>query len=236
MSKFENGLCIVTGVGPGTGASLARRFAEGGYRVAMFARNEERLSGLVEEIDGAIPCLVDVADAEACDAKIDELVAEHGPVRSLVYNAVASSRGSFENITPEDMRQVLEVNVVSLLRIVQKVSPAMVEAGSGNIVATGNTSAYRGRAKFAGLAPSKAAQRILMESMARQLWPKGVHVCYVAIDAAIDVPWTREWLPDAPDEFFCQPADIAEECYRMAHQARSGWAFDTMIRPHIENW
>lgn len=234
--SFENGLCIVTGVGPGTGAALARRYAQGGYRVAMMARVQERLDELEKEIEGSIPCLIDVADEAALDSCLEELVAEHGPVRALVHNAVASTRGDFMRIKPQDLRNNMEVNVISLLRLVQAVAPAMVEAGSGSIIATGNTSAYRGREFFAGLAPTKAAQRILLETMARNLWPKGVHVGFVAIDAAIDVPWTREMLPDAPDEFFCQPKDIAEECYRIAHQARSAWTFDTMIRPHIENW
>ncbi|MGB0921790.1 MAG: SDR family NAD(P)-dependent oxidoreductase [Alphaproteobacteria bacterium] len=234
--SFEKGLCIVTGVGPGTGAALARRYAQGGYRVAMMARVKERLDELEKEIDGSIPCLVDVADETALDKCMADLVAEHGPVRALVHNAVASTRGDFTKITPEDLRRNMEVNVIALLRMVQAVAPAMEEAGSGSIVATGNTSAYRGKEFFAGLAPTKAAQRILLETMARKLGPKGIHVAFVAIDAAIDVPWTREMLPDAPDEFFCQPRDIAEECYRIAHQARSAWTFDTMIRPHVENW
>src|SRR5258705_83122 len=81
----------------------------------------------------------------------------------------------------------------------------------GAIVATGNTSALRGKSNFAGFAPTKAAQRILAESIARELGPKGVHVAYVIIDAAIDVERTRAWRPNEPDDFFIQPADIAEE-------------------------
>ncbi len=112
----------------------------------------------------------------------------------------------------------------------------MIKAGEGVIMATGNTSAYRGKANFAGFAPTKASQRILLESMARSLGPQGVHVAYVAIDAVIDVPWTREAFSDRPDDFFCQPADIAEECFRLANQAKSAWSFESMIRPFGENW
>ena len=80
------------------------------------------------------------------------------------------------------------------------------------------------------------AQRILLESAARSLGPQGVHVAYVAIDAAIDVPWTRKMLPDAPDDFFARPEDIAAECYHIAHQPRSTWTFDVVIRPFGETW
>ena len=68
----------------------------------------------------------------------------------------------------------------------------MIENGHGAIVCTGNTSAYRGKDFFSGFAPTKAAQRILAESMARAAGPKGVHVAYVAIDAVISLPWTRK--------------------------------------------
>ena len=72
--------------------------------------------------------------------------------------------------------------------------------------------------------------------MARDLGPKGVHVSFVAIDAVIDLPWTRKRYAGKPDDFFCQPADIATECYRMAHQPKSAWSFSSVIRPFGEHW
>jgi hypothetical protein len=56
------------------------------------------------------------------------------------------------------------------------------------------------------------------------------------IDAVIDLPWTRERYAGQPDDFFCQPDDIAENCYAMAHQPKSAWAFELVIRPFGENW
>ena len=68
----------------------------------------------------------------------------------------------------------------------------MLAAGRGAIIVTGNTSAQRGKAQFAGFAPTKAAQRILAEAIAREVGPGGIHVAYVMIDAVIDLAWTRE--------------------------------------------
>ena len=85
-------------------------------------------------------------------------------------------------------------------------------------------------------APSKAAQRILIESIAREAGPRGVHAAYVAIDAVIDLAWTRQRFPDAPDDFFCKPADIAGEVFHIAHQPRSAWSNEIVIRPFGENW
>jgi NAD(P)-dependent dehydrogenase (short-subunit alcohol dehydrogenase family) len=112
----------------------------------------------------------------------------------------------------------------------------MIEAGRGAIVVTGNTSSIRGRANFAGLAPTKAAQRILAESMARELGPRGVHVAHVLIDAVIDLEWTRRRWADAPDDFFMKPSAIADEIWHVTHQDRSAWSFNVELRPFGETW
>jgi NADP-dependent 3-hydroxy acid dehydrogenase YdfG len=125
---------------------------------------------------------------------------------------------------------------MALLMLARAVAPAMVAAGEGTILCTGNTSAHRGVASFAGFAPSKAAQRILAESIARSLWPRGVHVAYVTIDAVIDLAWTRQMHADKPDDFFITPAAIADECWHTAHQPRAAWSFDVQVRPFGERW
>ena len=101
---------------------------------------------------------------------------------------------------------------------------------------TGNTSAQRGMPRFAGFAPTKAAQRILAEAMARELGPKGIHVAYLVIDAVIDVPWARERFKDQPDDFFIKPTAIADELWHVAHQDRSAWSFNVEVRPFGEKW
>jgi len=229
-------ICLISGVGPGTGAALSRRFASGGYRVAMLARDESRLRGLEREIDGsaAFPC--DVSDPEQVDQVLDDVVRTLGPPSVLIHNAVGGAFGSFLDIDPRVLNRNFQTNTMGLLYLARKVAPAMVARGEGVIVATGNTSALRGRANFAGFAPSKAAQRILAEAMARDLGPKGVHVAYVVIDAVIDVPWTRERFKDAPADFFIKPAAIADEVFHLAHQDRSAWSFNVEIRPYRETW
>jgi NAD(P)-dependent dehydrogenase (short-subunit alcohol dehydrogenase family) len=228
-------VCLVTGVGPGTGTALARRFAEG-YRVAMIARSEERLGALEAELDGAVAFPCDVSDETALRATFEKITAEMGAPSVLLHNAVGGAFGDFLSIDPAVLERNFQINTMSLLHLARMAAPAMIEAGKGAILCTGNTATYRGKAFFAGFAPTKAAQRILAESMARSLGPKGVHVAYVAIDAVIDVPWTRKANPDAPDSFFCKPADIAGECWHIVHQPRSAWTFDVMIRPDGESW
>ena len=232
MSK----VCLITGVGPGTGSALVERFVDSGYIVAMLARSEDRLKDLSKRYSDAHAFSCDVGDLARL-SEVFELICEaHGAPSVIVHNAVAASRGSYMELKPEQLANNFNVNALSLLRLAQLATPSMIEAGAGAIICTGNTSAYRGKPNFAGFAPTKAAQRILLESIARDAGPKGIHAAYVAIDAVIDLPWTRKMLPDRPDDFFCQPKDIAEECYRIAHQRRSAWSFESVIRPFGENW
>ena len=229
-------VCLVTGVGPGTGAALARRFATGGYRVAMIARDAGRLAALARDIGDARAYPCDVTDAAALEAACGAVTAELGAPRVVIHNAVGGAFGDFQSIDPGVLRHNFEVNTMALLTLARAVAPAMLEAGQGAILCTGNTSAHRGVASFAGFAPSKAAQRILAESIARSLWPRGVHVAYVTIDAVIDVAWTRQLHADKPDDFFISPDAIADECWHVAHQPRAAWSFDVQVRPFGERW
>jgi NADP-dependent 3-hydroxy acid dehydrogenase YdfG len=229
-------IALVTGVGPGTGSAIVRRFAQGPYEVAMIARSGERLNELARDIPGTHAFAADVTDTHQMGEVLGRITRELGAPEIVIHNAVGGAFGNFQEIDPAVLERNFQVNVMALLHLVRRTAPAMIEAGRGAIIVTGNTSALRGKANFAGFAPSKAAQRVLTESIARELGPKGIHVAYIVIDAVIDVEWTREMRPDAPDDFFIQPRDIAAEVWHVAHQPRSAWSFNVEIRPFGEQW
>lgn len=232
-------VCLVSGVGPehGTGAEIARRFSEGGYRVAMLARNADNLAGLADKYEDARAYPCDVGDLDALVETVSRVRAEMGAPRVVVHNALRSTRGSILEMDPGDLEKNFRVNATALLHLARETIPAMLEAGDGAILVTGNTSATRGRANWGFFASTKAAQRILAESIAREFGPRGIHTAYFIIDAAIDTPRTRPILaPDEPDEFFAKPSAIADEMYRVAHQDRSTWSFRVELRPFCETW
>ena len=232
----ERPLAVITGVGPGTGSALVRRFSAGGFQVAMLARNADRLSRLEAECPGsfAVPC--DVADAASLAEALARIEARGQAPQVVVHNAVGGAFGNFLDVDPAVLNANFQVNVMGLMHLARWAAPLMKTQGRGAILVTGNTSALRGRANFAGFAPTKAAQRILAESLARTLGPDGVHVAYLVIDAVIDVPWARKRYPDKPDHFFIRPTDIADELWHIAHQPRSAWSFLSEVRPFNETW
>ena len=230
----KNPVALVTGVGPGTGAAIARRFSRGGYSVAMLARNRERLARLKDEIPNSHAYQCDVTNESQLDTSIEAIRAELGAPKVLIHNAVGGAFGNFMEIDPKVLNHNFQVNTMALLYLARRLAPAMVAAGEGAIIASGNTSALRGKASFAGFAPTKAAQRILAEPIARELGPAGVHVAYILIDAVIDTPAMRERFPEASNDFFMKPSAIADELWHLNRQHRSAWSLLTELRPFGE--
>jgi len=229
-------VCVVTGVGPGLGAALSKRFASSGYTVAMLARSAGRLEQLERDVPGTHGFACDVTDPAAVKETCARIRRDLGDVEVLLHNAGSGVFAPFLQTSPEQFEASWRVNAYALLLLGHELVPPMLERGHGTIVATGATSAWRGGANFAAFAPAKAAQRSLAQSMARSLGQKGIHVAYLIVDGVIDVPNTRKLFPDRPDEFFLAPDAIAATAHALVHQDRSAWTFELDVRPFGETW
>ena len=100
-----------------------------------------------------------------------------GAPNIFIHNAVAGVAdgglaGSFLSDNPERLDRNFKVNTKSLLYFARELAPNMIENKSGSIIITGNTSALRGNTDFIYFAPTKAAQRVMAGSLARELGPK----------------------------------------------------------------
>jgi len=235
-SAMSKPVCVVVGIGPGNGAAFARRFSEGGYKVALLARRPELTNELAAQLPDAKAYACDVTEIASIERTFAAIQKDLGEVDVLVYNAGSGTWGTVEEITPRDLELAMRVNASGLLASAQAVIPAMKAKKKGSIVVIGATASRRGGAKTAAFAPAKAAQRCLAESMARHLWPSGIHVSLIIIDGVIDIPSTRARMKDKPDSFFLKPADIAETAFHLTNQASSAWSFEVEARPFAETW
>jgi NAD(P)-dependent dehydrogenase (short-subunit alcohol dehydrogenase family) len=234
---MDQPVCVVVGVGPGNGAAIARRFAAEGYATALLARRADLVDDLARELGPparAYRC--DAADPASLAATFGSIEAELGPVDVLVYNAGSGVWGTVEEITPDAFEAAWRVNGLGALVAAQRVTPAMRRRGGGAIVYIGATASRRGGPRSAAFSSAKGAQRLLAESMARHLWPAGVHVALVVIDGVVDLPATRARMPDQPDEFFVRPDDVAAAVLAVVRQPRSAWSFEVEARPFGERW
>jgi len=229
-------VCVVVGVGPGNGAAFARRFASAGYAVALLARSGELIDDLAASLADARAYRGDVTDAASVERAFAAIRTDLGEVDVLVYNAGAGVWGHVEEVSADDFERAWRINTLGALLSAQQVIPSMKGSGRGNIVFVGATASLRGGANFAAFASAKAAQRSLAQSMARHLWPLGIHVALLIIDGVVDVPRTRQMMPDKPDAFFLQPDDIAASVWHTTEQKPSAWSFEVEVRPFGERW
>ena len=229
-------VCAVVGVGPGNGAALARRFHREGYAVALLARSSEFSATLATELEGSRAYACDVGDETALERTFAAIAAEMGPVEALLYNAGSGVWGNIEEVSARDFEQSFRINALGAFVAAKQVIPAMKQAGRGSIVFIGATASRRGNVKTAAFAPAKAAQRSLAESLARYLWPAGIHVAVVILDGVVDLPRTRKMMPDKPQSFFVSPDDLAESVLALTQQKRSVWSFELEARPFGETW
>jgi NADP-dependent 3-hydroxy acid dehydrogenase YdfG len=229
-------VCAIVGVGPGNGAAFANRFSQEGFALALLARKLEFTSELASKLQGSRAYTCDVTDLPTVERTFGAIRQEMGEVEVVIYNAGSGVWGTVEDIKPQDLEMAFRVNTSGLLAAMQAVLPAMKAKGSGSIVVVGATASRRGGAKTAAFAPAKAAQRSLTESMARHLWPTGIHVSLIIVDGVIDLTSTRQRMKDKPESFFIKASDVAATAFWLTKQPRSAWSFEVEARPFGETW
>lgn len=229
-------VCVIVGVGEGNGAALARAFHRENMALALLARGTAYTTSLAAELGDARAYACDVTDDAAVRDTFARIRSELGEPSTVVYNAGPGVWGDVENIDPETFENAWRANAYGSLLVSQQVIPAMKAAGSGTILFIGATASRRGGPRTAAFAPAKAAQRSLAESMARSLWPHGIHVALIVVDAVVDLPRTRRNMPDKPDDFFLRSDDMAASAVWLSKQPRSAWSFEIDVRPFGEKW
>ena len=229
-------VCVVVGVGPGNGAAFAACFSKQNYKVALLARTSDFTTKLALELTDVQAYECDVSDSNSIQQTFNKITNELGEIDSVIYNAGSGSWGNIEEIKPEAFEASWRVNTLGLFTISQTVIPEMKKKGHGNIIVIGATASRRGGINTAAFASAKAAQRSLTESMAKYLWPLGIHVALVIIDGIVDLPNTRQHMPDKADDFFVKPNDVANTIFWLTQQPPSAWSFEVEARPFGETW
>jgi NAD(P)-dependent dehydrogenase (short-subunit alcohol dehydrogenase family) len=227
---------VVAGVGPGLGESIARRFADEGCQVALFARSESYLDDLAAELDEtagaglAVP--TDLTDPDAIAAGFAAVRDAFGPVDILVNHASAASWDGLTDIAAESFDRALAVGPKAALHCSQEAVGDMLDGEGGTVIFTGATTSVRGREGAVGFSAAKFACRGMAESMARELGPEGVHVAHVVLDGMIRPP-DGEVENDAD---YLDPDAIADSYWHLIEQDRGAWTLELDLRPHTENF
>jgi short-subunit dehydrogenase len=184
-SSIDNRRLLLVGAGPGLGMAVARRFAQGGYRITLVARSTDGLRDLADglaDTGARIDTIVaDASDPDALGARMAELYGEEGAPGLVVYNAVMGAPDKLLESSVEHLRTAYTVDVISAIVLTQVAAPAMRAAGSGTILVTGGGFADYPIPVLATVSLGKAALRSAATMLGADLEPDGIRVATLTI-------------------------------------------------------
>lgn len=231
---------VVAGVGPGLGAALARKFSREGCRVALLARTRSYLDTLVRKLrrEGAeaIGLPVDLAKPNPVARAFESVRRQWGPTDILIYNASETAWKSLLTLTPTEFEHAWRVCVFGAYLCSREAARDMISRRSGTLIFTGATSSVRGRRGAADFSSAKFGLRGLAESLARELWPQGIHVAHTVLDGMIDTPAVRRRHHPKRGEPLLQTDAIADVYWSLARQTAGAWTAELDLRPPNEEF
>ena len=224
---------LIVGAGRGLSASLARLFASEGLRVALAARDAEKLAPLCGET-GAKAFACDAVEPDQVARLFSAVEAATGAPDVVVYNASARARGPVAELVPAEVGRAIMVSAFGGFLVAREAAARMMPKGHGAILFTGASASVKGYPLSAPFAMGKFALRGLAQSMARELAPQGIHIAHFVIDGAIRNPGRVE-PPDRPDSML-DPDAIAASYLNVLRQPRSAWTWEVELRPWVERF
>jgi short-subunit dehydrogenase len=221
---------VITGASAGIGRATARAFCSRGARVALIARDRQRLEAAKAEVESAggqaLVLTADVAQAQQIEGAAEQVEREFGPIEIWVNNAMATIFAPFEQITPEEFKRATEVTYLGFVYGTMAALRYMKPRDKGAIVQVGSALAYRSIPLQSAYCGAKHAIIGFTDSLRSELIHDGsnVHITVVNLPA-INTPqfeWSRSRLPNHPQPIppIFQPELAAEAIVWAAHHRR----------------
>ncbi|MBB6255034.1 SDR family NAD(P)-dependent oxidoreductase [Nitrospirillum iridis] len=225
---------LIVGAGKGISASLARLLTREGYRVALAARNIDKLADLVAET-GATAYAADAGDPGAVARLFTDVDADLGTPDLVVFNASARTRGPVQDLDPAQVLDSLRISAFAGFLVAQAAAVRMRALGRGSILLTGATASVKGLAGSTPFAMGKFALRGMAQSLARELAPQNIHVAHFIIDGGVASSWAKPG-EEGPEDRWLDPDAIAREYWHVHTQHRSAWTWEVELRPWVEKF
>lgn len=248
MTKQAGKSVAVIGAGDHIGSAVAKRFAREGYTVFAGRRNGDKLKPLVDAVESEGGRIF----ARALDARKEDDITSflreaesEAPLEVCVFNVGANVKYPLLETTERVFRKLWEMGCYAGFLAARESARLMLPRGSGSILLTGATASVRGAAGFSGFSAAKSGLRSVAESAAREMWPKGIHVAHLIVDAGVDTEWTRQLIASTEgqaaleniDPHRLMPPEIIAEIYWQLHrQPKGAWTFEQTVRPFKEHW
>ena len=219
---------LIVGVGSGLSASLARLCASKDMKVALAARNIDKLQDLKEEIN-AQTYKCDSSDIESVSNLFKETDKTIGTPNLVVYNPSVRLKGSITELDPKQTQEAINVTCFGAFLVAQEASKRMLKRKSGSIFFTGASASIKGFANSSVFAMGKFGLRGLAQSLARELHPKNIHIGHFIIDGGIGRQSIGNYEMINPDA-------IAKTYLQFHNQDKSAWSWEIELRTWIEKF
>ena len=231
---------LIVGAGSGLSASLARIFHSKGMKIALAARNIEKLSSLKQETD-ALVFKCDSTEIKSVNDLFSQTDSTIGTPEIVIYNPSLRIVKPFIEYDPDEMLQSIKVNSYGAFLVAYESAKRMIKLGQGNIFFTGSSASVKGFAKSASFAIGKFGLRGLAQSLARELHPQNIHIGHFVIDGQIltlnhrdEVGSNKENSEDNEQQL--NPDEIAKIYLEFHRHHKSTWSWEIELRPKNERF
>ena len=231
MERLDGKVAMVTGASRGIGAAVARALAAEGVRLGLASRSGDDLG-----IEGAVARPCDVRDPAALAALVAGTVDRFGGLDILVVNAGVGAYGPFLELPPEDLEEMIDVNVKGAIYAIRAALPQLLRSGAADIVTVASEAGRRGLPFEAAYCASKFAQVGLTRALDHELREHGIRCTSVCPGGvATDFAMGRGRTPDMPAlAGMMAPTDVAEAVLFVLTRPRNHRILEVALRPVTE--
>ncbi|SEM63699.1 SDR family oxidoreductase [Bradyrhizobium sp. OK095] len=179
MTEQSGQTVVLTGAAGGMGRAITKALLESGRRVVLVDRDAKALQELAATVGNAVfPIQLDISDAKAVDGLPDAIPAQFKPVEILINNAGhdIGGRTRFDVGSPDDWSNIIQTNLIGLMRVTRAILPGMVERNAGHVVNISSINAVRIVPDMAAYSTSKAGVHMFTETLRGELAETAIRV------------------------------------------------------------
>ncbi|AOV08140.1 3-ketoacyl-ACP reductase [Sporosarcina ureilytica] len=214
MQNLKGKTALITGAGRGIGRATAIAFAKEGINVGLVGRTGANLEKVAEEIAEygveVTMATADVSDIESAQKAVEHIQTELGTIDILINNAGVAKFGKFLDLSPDEFKNIIDINLMGVYNVTRAVLPSMIEQSSGDIINISSTAGERGGPVTAAYSASKFGLIGLTESLMQEVRKHNIRVTALTPSTvATDLAFAENLTDGNPDNVM-QPEDLAE--------------------------
>lgn len=214
MQNLTGKTALITGAGRGIGRATAIAFAKEGINVGLLGRTAENLEKVAEELAeygvDVTMATADVSNNDSVISAVEHIKSELGAIDILINNAGVGKFGKFLELSPEEFKNIIDINLMGTYYVTRAVLPGMIEQKSGDIINISSTAGERGGAITSAYSASKFGLIGLSDSLMQEVRKHNIRVTALTPSTVATDLAFAENLTDGNPENVMQPEDLAE--------------------------